>query len=126
MPSIFRSFAPSLSSSSNPSPSPVMSVSLQPVQDSSSPSTSTLSAPPTPSSLSSPSPSGRPSIRTFEPSNSYDVTSAINVNAKKKNSLSPFDSEASTDYFIVGIIIGTAGAVGAVYMVFMKTCILKV
>ena len=65
-------------------------------------------------------------MRTSGPSSGYDATSALAVDVKKKGTLSPFDNEASTDYFIVGIIIGTAGAVGAVYMVLMKTCILKV
>lgn len=78
--------------------------------------------------LPSPPSTGAPSI---EPGQSFQPTGATNANAanvleKKKNSMSPFNDVASTDYFIVGIIIGTAGAVGAVYLVFMKTCILKV
>jgi hypothetical protein len=68
---------------------------------------------------------GQPSAQSFQPTGATNANAA-NVFERKEDSMSPFNNVASTDYFIVGIIIGTAGAVGAVYMVFMKTCILKV
>jgi hypothetical protein len=85
-----------------------------------------------PNMLPSPPSTEAPSIELGQPSaQSSQPTGATNANAasvfeRKKDSMSPFNNVASTDYFIVGIIIGTAGVVGAVYMVFMKTCILKV
>lgn len=71
---------------------------------------------------------GQPSAQSFQPTRTTNATNAnaASVFERKKDSMSPFNNEGSTDYFIVGIIIGTAGVVGAAYMVFMKTCILKV